>query len=116
MTEKEVKLLRGLIARGLKDYAQAEGYFQTLHQDTPGDLQVTNQLALTLVEQGDKTKQSRALQLVEANARAYPNVPDALAMLGWGYYRLGRIDEAEPNVLSRRLLPTGQLRPRRPTT
>ncbi|MBM3225263.1 MAG: tetratricopeptide repeat protein [Candidatus Tectomicrobia bacterium] len=79
---KELRLLRALIARGLKDYGQAETYFQALHQETPGDVQVANQLALTLVEQTDKLKQGRAVQLAEVNARANANVPEVLATLG----------------------------------
>lgn len=92
---RELKFLRGLIARYLKDYGQAEDYFQALHQETPGDFQASNQLVLALVEQADKTKQGRALQLAEMNARLYPNAPEALSTLGRVYYRLGRLDEAE---------------------
>ncbi len=73
----------------------AEIQLQSLHQNAPGDVQVSNQLALTLAEQVDKTKQGRTVQLAEVNARAYANVPEMQATLGWVYYRLGRIDEAE---------------------
>jgi tetratricopeptide (TPR) repeat protein len=92
---RELKWLRGLIARRLKDYRQAETYFQALHDETPGDREASNQLALVLVEQPDKSKQSRALQLAEINARLQPDSPAALSTLGWVYYRLGRLDEAE---------------------
>jgi tetratricopeptide (TPR) repeat protein len=92
---KELKLLRGLICRYEKDYTQAEKYLQALHQGSPGDFQTSNQLVLALIEQPDKTKRSRALQLAEANYRANPSSIEALATLGWVYYRLERLDDAD---------------------
>ena len=85
----------GLIARHLKDYAQAECQFEAVHQESPEDFQAGNQLALALVEQADPAKQQRSLQLAEANVRVYPRSPEALATLGRVYHRLGRRDEAE---------------------
>jgi tetratricopeptide (TPR) repeat protein len=92
---KEVRLLRGLIARQFKDYPQAEIHFQALHQKSPGDFSASNQLALTLIEQQDKLKQESALQLAEANGRLHPGSVEALSTLGWVYYRLGRLNDAE---------------------
>lgn len=92
---RELKLLRGRIAWHLKDYLQAESYFHSLHQESPGDFSASNQLALALVEQPDKSKRARALQLAEINARVYPNSVKALSTLGWVYYRLGRLEDAE---------------------
>ncbi len=91
----EVKLLRGLIARQLKDYAQAEGFFQALLQESPRDFQAINQLALVLVEQQDKAKRDRALQLAAMSVQLYPESAEAYATLGWVYYRLGKLDAAE---------------------
>src|SRR5262249_48703301 len=48
---QDTRFLRGLIARILKDYAQAERLFQELHGQSPGDFAVSNQLALALAEQ-----------------------------------------------------------------
>lgn len=92
---REILWLSGLIARNLKDYATAERAFQVLHQETPGDFAVSNQLALALVEQVDDAKRQKSFQLAEINARLYPNSIDALSTLGLVYYRLGRTDEAE---------------------
>jgi tetratricopeptide (TPR) repeat protein len=92
---REVQWLRGLIAWNLKDYAAAERALQVLHQETPGDFAVSNQLALALIEQSDDAKRQKALQLVEINARLYPNSGEALSTLGLAYYRLGRAEEAE---------------------
>jgi tetratricopeptide (TPR) repeat protein len=95
LDSKELQLLRGLIARHLKDPAQAEGHFQAVWQQSPEDFQASNQLALALAEQADRSKQRRALQLAEANVRVYPRSPEALATLGRVYHRLGRLEEAE---------------------
>ena len=92
---KDLRMLRGLIARYEKDYPEAEAQFQAMYNESPGDFQVANQLALVLAEQDDATKRGRALQLAENNYRAHPASMEALVTLGRVYYRLGRLDEAE---------------------
>jgi tetratricopeptide (TPR) repeat protein len=91
----EVQGLRGLIARGSRDYSTAEQVFQTLQRERPEDFVVSNQLALVWMEQKDEAKRKKALGLAEANVRRYPYSSEALATLGQVYYRLGRADEAE---------------------
>jgi tetratricopeptide (TPR) repeat protein len=92
---REAKLLQGLIARQLREYVQAEQYFQSLHHESPADMSASNQLALVLVEQADAPKQKRALQLALVNARLAPESAETLSTLGWIYQRLGRLEEAE---------------------
>jgi Tfp pilus assembly protein PilF len=92
---REFKMMRGLVGRYLKDYVEAERFFQDLYNDQPADFPASNQLALVLLEQSDEAKRRRALQLAEVNARQYPQSAEALSTLGWVYYRLGRLDEAE---------------------
>lgn len=92
---RDVPWLRGLIARHLKDHAQAERWFQALHEQAPADFRASNQLAQVLIDQPDPGKRQRALQLAEMNARAYPQSSEVLATLGWVYYRLDRLGLAE---------------------
>lgn len=92
---KELNLLRGVIARYQKDYPLAEKYFQELHKQAPENFQARNQLALALAEQPDKEKRGQALQLAALNANANPSSVEALSTLGWVYYKLERLDEAE---------------------
>jgi tetratricopeptide (TPR) repeat protein len=92
---RDTQFVRGLIAWSLKDYPAAERLFQALHEQSPGDFAISNQLALALGEQDDEAKRLKALQLAEINARLYPNAGEALSTLGLLYYRLGRTDEAE---------------------
>lgn len=91
----DLERLRGVFARHRQDYAVAERYLQALFNENPGDFGAANQLVLTLIEQEDEAKRRRAVQLAEVNARQYPNSAEALATLGWVYYRLNRLDEAE---------------------
>jgi tetratricopeptide (TPR) repeat protein len=90
----EVRALRGWICWHLHEYEAAEPIFQALHDESPGNFEFHNYLALSLAEQS-KPKQLRALELAEINARLHPNSPEALATLGRVYDRLGRAAEAE---------------------
>jgi uncharacterized protein (TIGR02996 family) len=92
--DAEVLKLQGLIARVQKDLGGAEKVFRRVHQDAPGDFFASNQLALVLADQSDKEQRSRAVQLAEVNARANPRSPEALATLGYVYYRVGNLDGA----------------------
>lgn len=91
----DARLLRGVVARHLKDFDEAERWLQKLHEEEPANFAVSNELALVLAEQSDAAKQRRALQLAQVNARQYPRLPAALSTLGWVYFRTGRIDAAQ---------------------
>ncbi|MEK6238471.1 MAG: tetratricopeptide repeat protein, partial [Planctomycetales bacterium] len=87
--------LCGLVARGQGRFEEAETHFEQIHKESPGSFDGGNQLALVLVEQKDENKRRRALELAEVNARQYPRSAAALSTLGWVYYRLDRLDDAE---------------------
>lgn len=90
----ELTRLQGLAARYRRDWPTAASIFESLYSENPADFAASNQLALVLVEQ-DESQQRRAVQLAEINARQYPKNAEALATLGWVYYRAGRLDDAE---------------------
>lgn len=92
---KELNTLRGVIAYSLQEYGDAEALFDALHRDSPADIDVSNHLALVLVEQNDASKRRRALQLAEVNARHYPGNRSILSTLGWVHFNLGHLDQAE---------------------
>ena len=52
-------------------------------------------LALCYIESTATEKQSQALELAAVNQRVYGRSPTALATLGWVYFRLNRIKDAE---------------------
>jgi tetratricopeptide (TPR) repeat protein len=91
----EVKRLRGMIALHQKDFAEAERQFDALWRESPGDFAARGRLILALAEQPEEAKRRRALDLAEDGARQQPADPEALALLGWANFRLGRLDEAE---------------------
>lgn len=85
--------LKGLFARYQKDHATAAKIFDELLREEPGNFYASNHLALALAEMPDQ--QHRAIQLAEVNARQYPRMADALATLGWIYFKAGRLEDAE---------------------
>jgi predicted Zn-dependent protease len=91
----ETRLLEALIARIRKDHVRAEAILHALHQETPDDFFVNNQLAVVLAEQPDEAKRQRALHLAETNVHLVPDSPQSQSTLGWVYHQLGREEEAE---------------------
>ena len=90
-----IKSLLGTLARFRREHQTAESHFQNLLNDHPGSFDFSNQLALSLIEQTSEEKQQKAVQLAEVNARQYPRAEPALATLGWVYYRVGRLADAQ---------------------
>lgn len=96
----QTKLIRGMVARLRGDSATAERYFEAAHLQAPGNFSTSNNLALVLCEQKDKTKQSRAVQFAVMNVQRFPTNGnsrvrfEAASTLGWVYYQLGRPNDA----------------------
>jgi tetratricopeptide (TPR) repeat protein len=95
----EAKLVRGAIARVVRDYEQAERLFNEAHVQSPGSFPAGNSLALVLVEADDKDSRQRALEMAEANVAMHregsPHQVNALTTLAWVYYKIGRREDAE---------------------
>ena len=90
----EAKLAAGVLARMQGDYKTAEKLLDAVHQQSPANFLATNHLALVLVEGDDASKQ-RALEFAEMNARQNPKNAEAVATLGWVYFKNGKVKEAE---------------------
>jgi tetratricopeptide (TPR) repeat protein len=95
---KDVERVRALVAWYLRDLAGAEAILEPMHRDAPADSVVANLLALALIEQEDKAKQSRGLQLADVIAQQFPRSPEIQATLGWALYRAGRLEPAEQKL------------------
>jgi len=89
------KLLRGVVALFQKDYPTAEKHFQSAHIQSPGNFVASNNLAIALVEQDDEAKKRLAREFAEVNARQYPKQGEVFSTLGWIYYKLGNLGDAE---------------------
>lgn len=98
-TSLEAKLMCGLIARQMGQLAEAEQYFQDAHIQSPGNFAAANQLALALIDQDDRSKQQRALELAQLNERQYAQHrqfgAECAATLGWVCFKTDRLDIAE---------------------
>jgi tetratricopeptide (TPR) repeat protein len=92
---RDTRAVQGLMARYAKDMAGAEKIFEALHRDYPNFPMATWNLALVLAESGDKEKQRRAIELAEGELQRNQQMPEAYAVLGWTYYKAGRLDDAE---------------------
>jgi Tfp pilus assembly protein PilF len=90
---RDTAALRGLLARYTKDFKAAEDLFEKLNRDSPADRFAAANLALVLAESADPAKQRRAVELAE-NLASQVRHADVYAVLGWCYYKAGRLDEA----------------------
>ncbi len=97
-TSTDARYAAGLIARQMRDYNTAESSFESVLRDAPANFAASNQLALVLAEQEDEAKHRRAVEIAEVNARQYPRNGEAVATLGWAYYRSGKLEQAEKSL------------------
>ncbi|MFM7206616.1 MAG: tetratricopeptide repeat protein [Planctomycetaceae bacterium] len=95
----EAKFVRGLVARVGRDYTTAEKFLNEAHFQSPGNFDVSNSLALVLIESDDEEARRRALELADTNVAKYrENTPQqipAVTTLAWVFYKLGRREDAE---------------------
>jgi len=92
---RELGTLQALSLRHKKEYAPAEAAFEQLHKDAPGDPFALGNLALVLVESADEKKKKRGGELAESLVKQNSRSADAYAVLGYCYFKLGRIDDAD---------------------
>jgi predicted Zn-dependent protease len=74
---------------------EAELAFSALHDANPADPQVSDQLALILIDSPDQGKKLRAQQLAQTNLRRAPSEESAIATYAWIEFRLGTVDVAD---------------------
>jgi len=95
----EAKFVRGLVARVGRDYTTAEKFLNEAHFQSPGNFDVSNSLALILIESENDDDRRRALELADTNVAKYrENTPQqipAVTTLAWVFYKLGRREDAE---------------------
>lgn len=96
----ELASLRGLYHRYKKEFALAEPIFEKLHRESPANTFAAWNLALTLAESGDKEKIRRAVEMAEAEVKKNPRAGEGYVVLGWCYYKAGRMDEAEKALVA----------------
>ena len=102
----QIQLLAGVLAEMTNDKDAAENYYFRALALSPGNREVTNQLAQLLIDQDDPNKQKRAQQLALVNAKINPNSPDVNITLAWVLYRAER--KAEANEAYRKGISLGR--------
>jgi tetratricopeptide (TPR) repeat protein len=105
----DAKILAGGIAHLQGDNAAAERYLEAAHLQSPTNFTASNLLALALADQDDPSKRTRALEFAQQNMEKYPKRSEAIATLGWAFFRLERWDEASRTL--NQALATGTLNP-----
>jgi tetratricopeptide (TPR) repeat protein len=91
---QDALFLAGVTNRFSKDYRKAVGYLEKAYLKAPGNLSFSNQLALAQVEMGEEQR-LRALALSESAMKQNPSNAEIASTLGWIYFNVGRLDEAE---------------------
>lgn len=105
----DAKLTLGVVNLLLKDYPAAEKLFYDALQQSPSNFAASNNLALALAEQKEDAKKMKALEYAAVNVRQFPKQAEGYSTLGWVYYKLGKLDEAEQSL--RTAASSGQLSP-----
>jgi tetratricopeptide (TPR) repeat protein len=82
-----------MVAEKLDRVDEAESRLKRLVELKPDDAQALNALGYTLVDRTSRTDEG--LALIERAHRIAPRDPFILDSLGWAFYRLGRLDDAE---------------------
>ena len=92
---RETAALLALSLRHKRDYAEAEAAFEQLHKDAPGDPFALGNLAIVLAESTGDPKRKRAVELAETFVKQHARAADAHAVLGFCYFKAGRLDDAD---------------------
>jgi tetratricopeptide (TPR) repeat protein len=82
-----------MVAEKLDKVDEAESRLKRLVELKPNDAQALNALGYTLVDRTPRTDEG--LALIERAHTLAPRDPFILDSLGWAFYRMGRLDEAE---------------------
>ena len=78
------------------DFAGAEATLRGLLKETPGNPIALNNLGYFLLDRDDRLQE--ALDLIQQAVKIDPTNPSYLDSLGWAYFRLGKLTEAEKHL------------------
>lgn len=92
---RDTLAVRALLHLYKKEFAAAEPLLQKILSNAPGDAFAQGHLCYSLVESGDKQKIELAIKHATALVQANQKAAVGHAILGWCYYKAGRIDEAD---------------------
>lgn len=94
---KEIaKLTLASVQQSNGDFQGAETTLREILKQSPQNPIALNNLGYFLAERGEKLYE--ALDLIKKAVELNPTNPSYLDSLGWAYFKLGRLDEAETNL------------------
>ncbi len=96
--EQQRQYLSALVARMQQRFSEAQDLLSKMHQESPAEFNISNQLALVLIESSQETARGRALQIAESNVRNHQQQAEAWSTLGWIQLRLGDISAAQKSL------------------
>jgi tetratricopeptide (TPR) repeat protein len=95
--KESVEFLRGSTYERQKKYDQAEQSFRKVLAQDPDNAVTLNYLGYMLADQGQKLDE--ALTLIQKAVKMDPANGAYLDSLGWAYFKLGKYDQAEENLI-----------------
>lgn len=87
------------------DFSGAEATLRGLIKETPGNPIALNNLGYFLLERNERF--AEALGLIQQALKVDPTNPSYLDSLGWAYFKLGKLAEAEKNLKDASRIDTG---------
>ena len=87
------------------DFTGAETTLRGLLKETPGNPIALNNLGYFLLERDERLDE--ALDLIQQAVKVDPTNPSYLDSLGWAYFKLGKLTEAEKNLRDAARIDTG---------
>lgn len=95
-TSDQIFFLLGAASERLKKFDEAEGYFKETLQNNPGNANALNYLGYMLIDQGVRLEES--IEYVKGALEIDHDNGAYLDSLGWGYFKLNKLDLAEDNL------------------
>ncbi len=106
-TDPALRFLKAQISMGMQLYTAAEVQLESLHQQSPAEMNVSNLLALALLNQNDQAKIQRGAELALVNSRVNPKNVNTISTLAWAQFQLKNYEQAE--LLLNRVISTGTM-------
>jgi len=93
---EDASFLRGAMYERMKKYEQSEAEFRKLLQANPTSARTLNYLGYMLADRN--VRLTEALEMIQKAVDQEPTNSAYLDSLGWVYYRLNKMEEAEDNL------------------
>ncbi|MFN7291031.1 MAG: tetratricopeptide repeat protein [Pirellula sp.] len=97
-TSRDMSFIRAVSHRCIEQYEEAESILVELLKSNPGDVEVSDQLILVLLNSTDSEKKNRAKAMAEENLTKFPNIENVIATAGWASLCFDEIQAADQRL------------------